>query len=188
MAWQLQTGLDSAAAADWQPALPHSLRPRLTAMAPSLADVVRSAGGWLCDQAMAGWDVTVLTADRADTRPARILGARACDLETVLASPLQGRCLQAIAVQADLYDADPRVCRMVRAVLGTALGEVRVWGEGWPGDLLRPARPVRHRLSAAAWAFKAQALAAAGLAADCRAATEVFAQAKVRRSHLVAVR
>jgi hypothetical protein len=40
------------------------LRPRLDAIAPSLADVVPSAGGWLFGQAMAGWDITVNTADR----------------------------------------------------------------------------------------------------------------------------
>jgi hypothetical protein len=59
------------------PAVPYSLRARLTVIASSLAEVVRYAGGWLFDQAMAGWDVAVLTADHADPRPLRILGARA---------------------------------------------------------------------------------------------------------------
>jgi hypothetical protein len=42
--------------------LRHSLRPRLAVLAPCISEAVRSAGGWLFDQVMAGWDVTVLTA------------------------------------------------------------------------------------------------------------------------------
>lgn len=33
------------------------LRPRLLVISPSVAEVVRFAGGWVCDQAMAGWHV-----------------------------------------------------------------------------------------------------------------------------------
>jgi hypothetical protein len=63
-------------------------------MAPTMVGVVRSAGGWLFDQVMAGWDVTVLTTDDADARPAHILGARAGDLEAVLARRVRGSCLR----------------------------------------------------------------------------------------------
>jgi hypothetical protein len=87
----------------------------MTALAPSTAEVVRRAGGWLFDQVMAGWDVTVVTADDGDQRALRILGVRARDLEAVLMAPVAGPCLQAIAVHAELYDADERVRRMVRA-------------------------------------------------------------------------
>jgi hypothetical protein len=143
------------------PVVPHSLRVRLTVIAPGLAELVPYAGGWLFDQAMAGWDVAVLTAGQADPRPLRILGARGYDLETVLAVPLAGRCLQAIAVQANLYRADARVRRMVYRALDPNLAEVRLWGGDWPEDLDGGTRPVRHQLSVAARAFKAQALAAA---------------------------
>jgi hypothetical protein len=139
-----------------------------------MAEVVRSAGGWLFDQVMAGWDVTVLTADHADARPASILGARARDLDTMLASPVWGPCLQAIAVRADLYDSDARVRDMVLRALDAGPAEVRLWGEGWPADLDSTADPVRHRLSVAARAFKAQALAAAAVSVDPGEDTEVF--------------
>jgi hypothetical protein len=162
--------------------------------------VVRSAGGWLFDQAMAGWDVTVITADQADPRPAQILGARARDLDTLLASPVWGPCLQAVAVQADLYDADPRVRRLVLGTIdGAGPAEVRLWGEGWPEDL-QAAGPAPHQLSVAARAFKAQALAAlqppaagptlpppaaGAVPADPGQGTEVFRRVRVQRASLV---
>ena len=57
----------------------------MAALAPSMVDVVRSAGGWLFDRVMAGWDVTVITPDHSDSRPLQILGVRVRDLETTLA-------------------------------------------------------------------------------------------------------
>jgi hypothetical protein len=142
--------------------------------------VVRHAGGWLFDQALAGWEVAVLTADHADPRPLRILGARSYDLETVLAGPPTGRCLQAIAVQANLYRSDARVRQMVYQALNRSLDDVRLWGGDWPEDLDRSAGPLRHRLSMAARAFKAQALAAASAPADVSEDTEVFRRAGSR--------
>jgi hypothetical protein len=168
------------------PPIRHSLRPRLTAIAPSTVEVVRSAGGWLFDQVMAGWDVTVLTADHGDSRPLRILGARVRDLETMLALPVLGPCLQAIAVRADLYESDVRVRRMVRTALDAGLAEIRFWGDRGPGDLDGRADPVWHRLSVAARAFKAQALAAAAAPADPAEEIEVFRRGAVRRPSQVA--
>jgi hypothetical protein len=143
-------------------------------IAPSIVGVVRCAGGWLFDQVMAGWDVTVLTADQADPRPLQILGADAADLEAALASPVRDSSPQAIAFQADLYDSDARVCRMVRAGLHSGSAEVRLWGGPWPADLDGQAGPVRHQLSVAAQAFKAQALAVLGAPADPGEVSEVF--------------
>jgi len=60
-----------------------SLKPRVTAIARDTTEVVRFAGGWLFDKAMAGWDVNVLTLDD-DLRSLRILGASAHDLASVL--------------------------------------------------------------------------------------------------------
>ena len=57
------------------------LRYRLDVVAASAVDVVQSAGGWLYDRVMAGWEVTVLLPHGCDTRPLRILGVRALDLE-----------------------------------------------------------------------------------------------------------
>jgi hypothetical protein len=174
----------SGPAAD-PPVVPHSLRARLTVIAPGLADVVPYAGGWLFDQAMAGWDVAVLTAGQADPRPLRILGARGYDLETVLAMPLAGRCLRAIAVEANLYRSDARVRRMVYHALDRSLAEVRLWGGGWPEDLDVGTRPVRHKLSAAARAFKAQALAAAAAPDAVSDDVEEFRTGRIGRPGLV---
>jgi hypothetical protein len=67
-----------------------------------MAEVVRCAGGWLFDQVMAGWDVTALTTDHADSRPLRILGARSVNLECGLPSLVRGPRPQAIALCASL--------------------------------------------------------------------------------------
>jgi len=162
------------------PVVPHSLRARLTVIAPGLAELVPYAGGWLFDQVMAGWDVAVLTASQADPRPLRILGARGYDLETVLAVPLAGSCLQAIAVQANLYRSDARVRRMVYHALDRNLAEVRLWGGGWPEDLDGGTRPIRHQLSVAARAFKAQAMAAAAAPGAVSDDVEEFRTGRIR--------
>src|SRR5271163_4270691 len=86
-----------------QPPVRHSLRPRMTAIAPSAAEAVQYAGGWLFDQVMAGWDVTVITADDGDPRPLDILGVRARGFDAVFAAPVLGRSLRAIALSTDLY-------------------------------------------------------------------------------------
>jgi hypothetical protein len=150
-------------------------------IAPDVAEVVRCAGGWMFDQVMAGWDVTVVTADRTDARPLRILGTRLVDLEGALARPVDGPCLQATAVQAELYDSDPRVRRFVLEVLDKDQGEVRVWGDAWPDDLDGGTCSVTHRLSLAARAFKAQALAAVAVPADPGEVAEVFRKGAIRR-------
>ena len=134
---------------------------------------------------MAGWDATVVTADEADERPLRILGVRGHDLEDALTFPVQGWCLQAIAVRAELYRADERVRCLVRNAAEADHTDIRVWGDEWPDDLDGKTDLVAHRLSAAARAFKAQALAsvasAAAAAFEPASCTEVFRRAAIRR-------
>ena len=92
----------------------HCSRPLSRSGTVSAASAGRAfPGGWLFDQVMAGWDITVLAAGDGDARPAQILGARVADLEMVLARRVRGSCLQGIAVRADLYGSDARVRRMV---------------------------------------------------------------------------
>jgi hypothetical protein len=173
-----------------EPPVQHSLRPRLAAIAPSTAEVVQFAGGWLFDQVMAGWDVTVITADRADPRPLRILGVRPRDLDTLVAAPLAGPCLQAIAIRTDLYACDERVRRLVRTVVAGGRAEIRLWGDCWPADFGERTAPVSHQLSLAAMAFKAQAqAAAAGPAGPAvpSAGTELFQRAEMSRLDRVPV-
>jgi hypothetical protein len=152
------------------------VRYRLDIVAPSIIEVVRCAGGWVFDRVMAGWDVTVLVADSSDDRPLQILGAETADLETALVSGLAGLTgprPHALAVAADLYGRDARVRQGVRDALESGQTEVTLWGDTWPAELDR-VDSVEHRLSVAARAFKAQALAAASAPVDRIAFTETF--------------
>ena len=173
----------------------------MAAIAPSAAEAVRSAGGWLFDQVLAGWDVTVITAEAGHPRPLDILGVRASTFDDVIAAPAFGPCLQAIALPADLYRDDERVRRLVLAAAEAGRAEIRFWGGVWPADFDGSGDPVSHRLSLAARAFKAQALAAADLGEALTAETEaltaetealtaeteVFRRAELRRPRLAAV-
>jgi hypothetical protein len=158
----------------------------MTAIAPSAAEAVQYAGGWLFDQVMAGWEVTVVTVEAGDPRPLDILGVRARNFDAVFAAPLLRPCLRAIALRADLYD-DERVRRLVLAAAEAGRPEIRLWGDRWPADFDGSGDPVSHRLSLAARAFKAQALAAADLPGAPAAETEVFRRGELRRSRLAGV-
>jgi hypothetical protein len=139
------------------------VRYRLDVVAADVADVVRFAGGWLFDRAMAGWDVTVLLADHPDDRPLQILGAQIVDLEYALATAGERQPPQTLAAAADLFDCDSRVREGVLQALDQGATEVTLWGQTWPAELDDSVGLVHHRLSAAAQAFKAQALAAAAI-------------------------
>jgi hypothetical protein len=173
-----------------QPAVRPALRPRLVAIAPTAADAVQGAGGWLFDQALAGWDVTVITAEQADHRSLRILGVRGYTLKAALAYQVDGACVSAIALSAAMLESDERVRRMVLAAVDSGLPELRLWGagDGMPAKLAGRAESVSHRLSAAARAFKAQALAAAAIGKDGLAGTEVFRRGEFRHLSLAASR
>jgi hypothetical protein len=150
------------------------VRYRVDVVAADVADVVRFAGGWLYDRSMAGWDVTVLLADHPDERPLQILGAQILDLEYALATVGHRPPPQTLAAAADLFDGDSRVRQGVLQALDQGATEVTLWGQTWPVELDSHVSLVEHRLTAAAQAFKAQALAAAGLDARSITATETF--------------
>jgi hypothetical protein len=139
------------------------MRYRLDVVAADVADVVKFTAGWLFDRAMAGWDVTVLLVDHPDERPLHILGVQIFDLEQALAVAAHRPPPQTLAAAADLFGCDSRVRQGVLQALDQGATEVTLWGETWPVDLDDSVGLVEHRLSAAAQAFKAQALAAAGL-------------------------
>ena len=149
------------------------MRYRLDVVAPTVAEVVRNAGGWLVDRVMAGWDVTVLLADRTDERPLHILGVATSDLESALALWEERPHPQTVAVAADLFASDERVRRGVLGALEQGLTEVTLWGDSLPAELDDSVGPVVHRLSAAARAFKSQALTAAADACSVTG-TETF--------------
>jgi hypothetical protein len=140
------------------------MRYRLDVVASDVADVVRFAGGWLFDRAMAGWDVTVLlteSGDDPDQRPLQILGAKTLDLEDALDSVDARPHPQALAVASDLFGCDSQVREGVLQALNQGATEVTLWGEAWPAELDDSVGLVQHRLSSAAQIFKGRALAAA---------------------------
>lgn len=125
-----------------------------------VADVVSSAGGWICDRGRAGWRVKVLVPAGSDTRPLQILGVEALqferDYETVRASSPA-----ALAVGLSVFATDERVKRDVREAVSRRVTEVTLWGELSPTDFDLSIDDVQHRLSSVARAFKTQALIAA---------------------------
>jgi hypothetical protein len=148
-------------------------RYRLTVVAADMVDAVSSAGGWLCDRARAGWDVTVLVAGHEDARPIAILGATALGFDaagaTVLALASQG---VELAVTANVLTVDERVRADMLALLKKGGTAVTVWGEKWPAGFGGSTESTEHRLSSAARAFKAHALEAATPEPEPVAATE----------------
>ena len=139
------------------------LRYRLDVVAISAADVVQSAGGWLYDRVMAGWEVTVLLPHSCDSRSLRILGVRTSELDAEFALTGTGSTSQSLAVSAEAFTADERVRDKVLESLDNGLTEVALWGDGWPLGVNRAMTRAQHLLSAAARTFKGYALAAAGI-------------------------
>lgn len=147
------------------------MRYRLDVVGSDVHEIVTFAGGWLVDRVMAGWDVTVLIGKDVDVRPLEILGVATYDLEEALAEGVDRPHPQTVAVSAELFALDERVRSGVLGALEQGTTEVTLWGERWPEELGATVGSVQHHLSAAARAFKAQALAAAN--ADPSAVDEV---------------
>ncbi|MCV7423165.1 hypothetical protein H7K45_21660 [Mycobacterium yunnanensis] len=140
------------------------MRYRLDVVGPSVRDVVTFAGGFVVDRVMAGWDVTVLVDGAEDLRALEILGVELQDLEGALTMWADRPHPHTVAVAAEMFAADARVRRGVLEALDHGLTEVTLWGERCPAELDDSVDAVHHRLSAAARAFKAQALGAIGSA------------------------
>jgi hypothetical protein len=136
------------------------LQYRLEVLGCDSDDVVRSAGGWLFDRAMAGWAVDVWLADACDARPLLILGTRVHRLADRGSRPEEDGAVSALAVAGALVTADRAVGAEVAGALRTGHTEVVAWGANWPGLLGGSAGAVRYQLSAAARTFKRQALIA----------------------------
>ena len=137
------------------------LRHRLDVIAVTPGDVVHTAGGWLYDRAMAGWQVKVLLPRGCAARPLRVLGAQVFDIASEL--DVSGLVGQGLAVSVDAFTADDRVRALVRKAADSRFTEVSLWGEGWPPVAGRGLIRTHYKISAAARAFKVQALRAAGL-------------------------
>ncbi|WP_343287289.1 hypothetical protein [Gordonia sp. SID5947] len=143
-------------------------------------EAIEHAGGWLFDQSMAGWDVSVHVLEDGDTRPMAILGAPLFDLRDSLGNrkafdqPGAGPWPQALAVSAKAFAADERIRDGATSVIDRGLADIRLWGEGLSSDLDSRCLTTSHRLSCAARAFKRQALTAAGVDPESLAAVESF--------------
>jgi hypothetical protein len=146
---------------------------RVDAIGSGIGDVIRSAGGWLFDRAMAGWDVNVLVSDDGDVRPLEILGAKTRRFDSAVMALRKGAWTQTLAVGLDALTAYAGVRDLVVAALDRG-AELILWGDGWPAELDHRVEGVAHRLSAAACAFKGHALAAAGLAQGAVGPTESY--------------
>ena len=151
------------------------LRYRLDVVAANPVDVVQSAGGWLYDRMMAGWEVTVLLPDGFDTRPLRILGVRTSDLQAELAPEFTSVATsQSLAVSAEAFSSDARVRDRVLDAMDRPSTEVALWGDGWPLRINRGMTRAQHVLSSGARVFKGYALAAAGISCDAVDPTETL--------------
>lgn len=158
---------------------------QLDVTACDVIDLVQHAGGWLYDRSMAGWAVRVtLPNGDADVTALRILGLHAArtdssaDSDTDIgaesgATPTRAL---ALAASADALARDPALRADVLRAMNRGLVEVTLWGgsAGAPGrsgpashfganGYDSPVEATEHVLSAAARAFKAHALRAAGL-------------------------
>ena len=172
----------SAARATWADG--ECLRYRLDVVAASTADVVQSAGGWLYDRVMAGWEVTVLLPHSCDSRSLRILGVRTSELDAEFDLMGTGSTSRSLAVSAEAFTADARVRDKVLESLDNGLTEVALWGDGFPLGVNRAMTRAQHVLSAAARTFKGYALAAAGIPCNRVDPTESLLCDKVTRSRV----
>jgi hypothetical protein len=148
----------------------------LVVIASDVADVVRSAGGWMCDRVRAGWRVTVLIPGDSDIRPLQILGVRALPFENEYQA-VRTSSLAAFAVASEVIERDERVRRDIQSALMRGRAEVTFWGQPSPYDLDCRMSQARHRLSGVARAFKAQALIATSPAYPVVGPTEEFRSA-----------
>ncbi|KWX68455.1 hypothetical protein [Mycobacterium sp. NAZ190054] len=145
-------------------------RHRIVVLASAVAPVVGSVGGFLCDRARQGWDVSVLLTRPADTGPLAILGVSTrppdadleADIDTVVGEIPAGATL---AVEAGMFDSDACVRHNVAKIATQGRVTVAVWGRpAAPAELRHGFEPVAHQPSAAAAAFKTHALRAVSTA------------------------
>ncbi len=120
----------------------------MTVVAADVEGVVGAAGGWLCDRVRAGGSGVL-----GLQRPA------------------------ALAVDASVLSHDEPLRREVFRAVDGGRAEVTVWGESGLFAADRRFGRVRHRLSAAARAFKARALLSTGVAGPEPAVEEFVSSA-----------
>jgi hypothetical protein len=150
-----------------------AIRHRLDVLASSVADVVSSAGGWLADRALAGWDVNVFVPAVEDSAALRILGVNTHQLPESAVEKRNSHRPTALAVSASALCADARVRARLTAECDRDIAEVTVWGDPESANIDVFLQAVQHVPSGAAQAFKTHALQAAAVVPS-DAAVEVF--------------
>ncbi|MBY8862295.1 hypothetical protein K7711_37890 [Nocardia sp. CA2R105] len=158
-----------------RPGMPY----RLAVISPSANETIQQVGGWLFDQVMAGWEVDVLVADRANPRALSILGVsvhelKSAELKSALVAIANGGLPHTVAVATQLYASDDGVHDCVLDLLGEGGSEIILWGEDRPVDLDFRIDTGEYALSNAARAFKREALVAAALSTETVEDTGIF--------------
>jgi hypothetical protein len=137
-----------------------STRYQVCVVANDVGELVDLAGGWICDRIFAGWDVSVALSEPGDLRPLQILGITPVTQRRLrLISDDSGTA--SIAIAPGIFENDNHIRSVVLQALEQAASEVTFVGPSLPRDLDGRLARRQHRLSGAARAFKAHALAAA---------------------------
>ena len=97
---------------------PRHARYQLDVVGAHVADVVDSAGGWLFDRVMAGWDVRVAVANPGDLAALQILGVQTVGLGAVFG--VGANAPTALAVAGAVCSTDDRVCDALAASVRSA--------------------------------------------------------------------
>ncbi|GBE64499.1 hypothetical protein MFM001_09610 [Mycobacterium sp. MFM001] len=144
---------------------------RLAVLGANEPDVVWAAGGLLYDGSVRGWNITVYLAECRDDRPLRILGVNS-ELLDGFSSEAQRP--DAIIASSGLFGENNVVRAYFEDTSRPNRADVAVWGGERPLNPRRGAQQLEHRLSAAARAFKVQAMIAARLDPESVDPIEVF--------------
>lgn len=146
---------------------PRVLQYELNVAGSGVGDLVSGVGGWLFDRAMAGWNVRVALTEPGEDAALRILGVKTVEVKGLWQSMAGGPEHVAMTLIAtDRFDADDDVRLRGLTALRAGASTLAFWGAGGPGQLGRQVHRAQYRMSAAARAFKAHALTAAGRAAE----------------------
>lgn len=148
---------------------------RLDVFSDSVREVVAEAGGWIVDRVLAGWRVTLITDADDGESAGRILG---CDVTIGSAITDASRPPPyGIVLTSARCRTDSELQQCIADALDRQIAELSIIGVRASGRCDHRLRPITHRLSSAARAFKAYAQVAAGLPNGSGAVTERFLSA-----------
>jgi len=155
---------------------------RLDVFSDSVREVVAEVGGWIVDRVLAGWSVTLITDADDGECAGRILGCEVT-IGSAIADASRPR-PYGIVLTSALCRTDSQLQQCIADALDRQIAEISLIGARPSGRCDPRLRPVTHRASSAAQAFKAQALLAAGLPDSSVAVTERFLSAALREPNV----